>query len=55
MQFFSLNFKEHRSICLSERIVMLPTIHFYLRGYGRVNRFVISPGNAAPMIRRQLG
>jgi len=54
VQFFSMNFKENRRACLAERIVMVPTIHFYLRGFGRVNRFVVSPNTAGPAMRRQL-
>jgi thiol-disulfide isomerase/thioredoxin len=106
VQFFEVNFKESRELCASQRIVLLPTIHFYLKGwaprgqqshsakdsapralllprtrmafvrlprrafaprstwpcarvaaphsFGRVNRFVLTPSNAGPLLRRQL-
>lgn len=33
---------------------MLPTIHFYMSGFGRINRFVLKPSNAAPLLTRQI-
>lgn len=54
IKFFDVNFKDSRQLCAGERIVLLPTVHFYLTGYGRVNRFTLSPSNAGPMLRREL-
>ena len=34
-------FKEHGPLCLSQRVMCLPTIHFYMPGIGRVSRCVV--------------
>jgi len=54
VKFFEVNFKEHKSLCLRERVFALPAIHFYARDLGRINRFTLSPTTASKKMRREL-
>jgi len=54
VKFFEVDFKEHKSLCLRERVFALPAIHFYARNLGRINRFTLSPTTASKKMRREL-
>ncbi|KAL1511594.1 hypothetical protein AB1Y20_006388 [Prymnesium parvum] len=54
VRFYEVNFKEQKPLCASQRIVLLPTVHFYLKGFGRVHRMVLSPKGAAEQLRAEL-
>ena len=48
VDFFKVDFKANKRLALAERVWALPTVHFYVPNFGRVNRFTLSPSNAAP-------
>ena len=54
VRFFEVNFKECKNLCLRERVFALPAVHFYTRSLGRINRFTLSPVNAASKMRREV-
>lgn len=55
IEFFQVNFKENKNLCLRERVYALPAIHLYVPGVGRVGRFTCTAGNVVPKLRRTLG
>jgi len=53
IKFFEVNFKENKQLCLQERVYQLPAIHFYTKGLGRVNRFVLTTATASKRLAAQ--
>ena len=54
VRFFQVSFKECPSLCYAQRIVALPTVHFYLGDIGRVSRLVVNAKNAQKNIKLEL-
>ena len=54
IQFFQVNFKLNKELCLGERVYQLPTVHFYTKGLGRVNRFVLTSQTATARLTTQV-
>jgi len=54
VRFFQVNFKENKQLCLRERVFALPSIHFYTKSIGRVNRFTLSVNNVKPRMDTEL-
>jgi len=54
VRFYEVNFKENKELCLRERVYALPTIHFYAKRIGRINRFTLGPTTAAKRLNSEL-
>jgi len=54
IQFCEVNFKADKALCLGEKVFQLPTIHFYVKDLGRVNRFVLSSTTASKRLSDQV-
>lgn len=54
VRFYEVNFKESKALCASQRVVLLPTVHFYIKDLGRINRFVLTPKAALQKLRGEL-
>jgi len=54
VRFYQVNFKEHGALCLSQRVMGLPTIHFYMAGIGRVSRCVVDSRTVQKKITDEL-
>ena len=54
VRFFECNFKEAGALCLSQKIMALPTIHFYMPEIGRVNRVSVDAKTATRKISAEL-
>ena len=48
VRFFEVDFKESKALCLRERVFALPTVHFYSRSLGRVNREATDQASSEP-------
>ena len=54
VRFYQVNFKEDGALCLSQRVMCLPTVHFYVSGIGRVSRCVVDVRTMQPKIAHEL-
>lgn len=54
VKFYQVNFKDQKHLSLSQRVVQLPTIHFYSSKLGRVNRFTLYASSAGKTLAEQL-
>ena len=52
---WQVNFREAGALCFSERVMALPTIHFYVRDIGRVLRLSVSKKNVQERLTSELG
>jgi len=54
VRFFEVDFSTSKDLCKRERVFMLPTVHFYTSGAGRINRFTLSGSFPDKTIAREL-
>ena len=54
VRFFQVSFKESPQLCYSQRVVQLPTVHFYLNDIGRVSRLTLDAKNAQTKMKAEL-
>ena len=52
--FFKVNFKAETELCYNERVFSFPSVHFYLPGFGRVSRIVLTKDEADARLREML-
>jgi len=54
VKFFEVNFKAQKELCLKERVFALPTVHFYIRGLGRVNGFTLKNVGSSVLLEKEI-
>jgi Ca2+-binding EF-hand superfamily protein len=54
IRFYQVNFKLNKQLALSERVVKLPTVHFYTSGFGRVNGLTLTSPDAGRKLEAEV-